>query len=375
MRMFLTLVILGFLVLVGQCLAQERLTGDINGDGKVDFVDFVLMSENYGRTDGAVFDPANTVDTVVVTRTRFVNVRDTVFVSATPKSLSEILVREEGWNNVHRLFHPEFVRVLTRSARDILAAPLEFPLDSDIIVGWTSQDHAHIHYARKKDDQGRPGRHLIMLSVHSVGTPSGYTYTEVLFQFAHEYAHVLSNYYMRFRGANSWFQEAICDVASLYVIRKLDRMIQNNEIELLVEVPGRIGWVLNANLRGYLTEVGNLTFRLEESTFNLEDFRSWFRKNRQSLHRNPYDIPKQIIVVANLIDIFEEYPQAWNTIRYLNIPGPVSWNNEQPFDTYLDGWHQRTPSKWQPYVAKIADRFGYAHVTEAASKTTAGTLK
>ena len=49
------------------------------------------------------------------------------------------------------------------------------------------------------------------------------------------------------------------------------------------------------------------------------------------------------MIAHNLIDIFETNPEAWNAVRYLNIQGPVSWDQNQDFGTYLHGWYLRTP--------------------------------
>ena len=44
------------LALAGQAYAI-RLPGDLNGDGQVNFADFVLFAEHFGRSGGETFDP------------------------------------------------------------------------------------------------------------------------------------------------------------------------------------------------------------------------------------------------------------------------------------------------------------------------------
>ena len=52
--------------------ALEKLPGDINGDRRVDFGDFFILAQNFGKTGGRTFNPNANTDTVRVT------VRDTI---------------------------------------------------------------------------------------------------------------------------------------------------------------------------------------------------------------------------------------------------------------------------------------------------------
>ena len=365
MRTLFAGLVLVFVGLVGLSIAQDRLPGDIDGDGDVDFADFVMLAQNFGEVGGAEFDPTSFRDTIVVTETELVTVTDTVFLGA-QKAVSEIFVQEEGWENIHPSFNPEFIRVLAKATRDILSEPMMFPLDSDIIVEPSTEGYPLILYARGKDADGRAGPHRIMLDIDRVDFIGGsMSSAQIIFQFAHEYAHALSNYFVMRGGVNQWFDEAICGIASLYVLRKMDSMIQNDEIELLVQTGG-LTWLLNHTLKGDLTYYARRNFLDYGNRKDKVGFRNWFAENENHLRTDPYDYPKRKVVVASLYHIFEEYPQAWNTIRYLGIPGPVSWDPDQSFYQYLRGWYQRTPARWQPLVQGIADYFGYAVSSKVA---------
>lgn len=58
--------ILVFLLLIAPPTWAKRLSGDLNGDGRVNFADFLLFSRNFGRTDGTPFNPSAGPDTVYV---------------------------------------------------------------------------------------------------------------------------------------------------------------------------------------------------------------------------------------------------------------------------------------------------------------------
>jgi hypothetical protein len=48
-------------------LAQDRIPGDVNSDGAVDFADFLILASNYGKS-GPLPVSDGVVDTVIVTR-------------------------------------------------------------------------------------------------------------------------------------------------------------------------------------------------------------------------------------------------------------------------------------------------------------------
>ena len=63
-----------------------RIPGDINGDGAVNFADFIILANNFGKSGGDIFDPEvstvlATTDTLIVTLRDTVTVRDTIVVS------------------------------------------------------------------------------------------------------------------------------------------------------------------------------------------------------------------------------------------------------------------------------------------------------
>ena len=53
-------ILVGLLILAGTAFAGSfaigRLTGDFNGDGAVDFIDFLVFATNFGQTGGTTFD-------------------------------------------------------------------------------------------------------------------------------------------------------------------------------------------------------------------------------------------------------------------------------------------------------------------------------
>jgi hypothetical protein len=58
-----------------------------------------------------------------------------------------------------------------------------------------------------------------------------------------------------------------------------------------------------------------------------------------------------------LLPLFEEHPEAWSTLAYLNLG---ETDAAGPFQSYLANWHRNTPEPQRPVVARIIELFGLA---------------
>lgn len=336
------------LALAGQAYAI-RLPGDLNGDGQVNFADFVLFAEHFGRSDGETFDPGvpDTVtvrDTIEITYWDTITVTDTLYFQyagtgtsqgSTPKPIPEIWIQESTWGGQNE----DVLKAVCESVQSVFTEPLVYALDSDIVVQ-ENTDGPKVLF-----DRTRKGEYRIWLD-------SGWNrWAQQIFQFAHEYGHLITNYYQVRYGANEWLDESLSSMASLYALRKLSEKWK-------IDPPQLYGWT--SGFQNYVQHL--LPYardNIQGERMSNQAFLSWFRQNHQALRNNAYLRDKNDIIAHNLIDIFENFPEAWNALRYLGIPGPVSWDPNQNFDTYLRGWYLRTPARWQLYVAVIANRFGY----------------
>ena len=292
---------------------------------------------SFGKTGGEIFDAGSVkVDTVVVDRV----VRDTLLVRDTtvivsepdtvyrkvPRLLPSITVEPGGWQEPF----PGYVQAVCELVQKTLTASLVFALDSDIVVRHVEPGGPKVLYPRTPN-----GSYVIWLDTE------GGRGSQNAFQFAHEYGHLLSNYYQIHGGQNQWFDESLSSMASLYVLRK----IQFHDY-IRQAIPGH---------------------RMEDA-----EFKAWFEAQHAGLTQDPYIRRANDQIAHNLIDIFMIYPDAWNAVRYLNIQGPVSWDHDQDFDTHLRGWYLRTPARWQKYVVEIARRFGYFPASKPALAGTEG---
>lgn len=319
--------------------AQERIQGDINGDGKVDFADFVALADNFGKTGGETFDPDSWRDTIVVRDTVLVagpvvyeTIRDTIW--ETSRAVSSIVVEDGNWQQP-----TSRVKYVCEVVRDVLSEPFMFPLDADITV------------------RHRPAGPIVFwqraaAGEHVVGLKTQYRRTEQnIFQFSHEYTHILTGYYRTRFGANEWLDESLASMGTLYTFRKLIEKRRAGELSRLNILPGNLIHYVQHNIPNWDEK------RL--SWITADEFLGWFRSVHHQMRNNAYLRDYNDIVAHNLIDIFEKNPEAWNVVRYTNGRGPNSWDPDQDFKTYLRGWYERTPARWQKYVVEIARRFGY----------------
>ncbi len=367
MHRFLVLFVIASMFAYGITYAsQKRLLGDLDGNGKVDLDDFFMFSSNFGRTGGEIFDPEHIrVDTLIVNHiirdTLVVNnvVRDTLVVRDTtvivsdpiietvyedlPKLLPSITIEPGAWRQSVRV-----VQGVCEQVQEVLTEPLVYALDSDILVRHSSNG-TRILYSRTST-----GSHMILLDT------AGLQVLQNIHLFAHEYGHIMTNYYQTPTIRNRWLDESLSSMASLYTFRKLHDKI-NAGHQITVSIPNMMNRILDF-----------IEYVIPGYRMGPEQFKRWFKVQHVGLKKDPYYQRSHHMIAHNLIDIFEDNPEAWNTVRYLNVHGPISSGHDQDLQTYLRGWYLRTPSIWQKYVVEVAGRFGQLPASKPALAGTDG---
>lgn len=201
--------------------------------------------------------------------------------------------------------------------------------------------HPLVRYAK-----GASGEYVIYLSA------KGRHWSQYAYQFAHEFAHVLSNYDRnghRPVQRNQWFDESLCETASLFALRKLSATWLKGEM-----LPFAHWRSYGTALQAY---VGELLAQPHRALPARASFVDWYRGNAGRLDRNPYARERDELVAGILLPLFEQHPEAWATIAYLNLEESDATGT---FQQYLANWRRNTPAHQRPLVERIIELFGYS---------------
>jgi hypothetical protein len=170
------------------------------------------------------------------------------------------------------------------------------------------------------------------------------------YQFAHELCHVVSNFdhkAMTGEGVaqdNQWFEEALCETAALFTLKRLSRAWASNP-------PGR-DWIgYGDTFSSYAVHLSSQPHRkLAEG----QSLRDWYVANRAVLKGDPYLRQKNEVVANALLPLFEAHPELWQSIAYLNTD---SASASKSFPEYLADWYRACPEKTLPQ--RVMTQFGF----------------
>jgi hypothetical protein len=193
--------------------------------------------------------------------------------------------------------------------------------------------------------KGPEGEYFVYLSA------KGRHWSQYAYQFAHEFAHILSNYEHHSRSEvrrNQWFDESLCETASLFTLRRLGASWLKGDM-----VPYPHWKTYGAAMQTY---VRDLLAQPHRALPSKSAFADWYQGNADQLDRNPYMRERDELVAGMLLPLFEEHPEAWSTLAYLNLG---ETDAAGPFQSYLANWHRNTPEAQRPLVAKIIELFGF----------------
>lgn len=183
-------------------------------------------------------------------------------------------------------------------------------------------------------DRGPKGEFQVKLS-------TGDTYwAQYAFQFAHEFCHVLCDTKPH-ENPNHWFEESLCETASLFVLRKMSGSWKASSDP---------NWRSFApNLKKYADERMSAVHLPEGQRFV-----TWFRENEQAMRANSTDRPKNRIVASELLPLFEREPAMWEAVSFLNAEKLTKLYS---FKQYLEAWRRNSAEKHRAFVDKVAEKF------------------
>ena len=151
---------------------------------------------------------------------------------------------------------------------------------------------------------------------------------QIMYQFAHEFCHVISDY-NRLRSTeskNEWFHEALCELASIFVLHSTGE----------------------PSLKKYIDDYLEESIQILKKT---SDFGTWLLAKEAELREQPtgeLDRKANAVVAYRLLPIFMKYPELWNTLK--SLPKSDSLIGE-----YLDEWKQSVKHQDKQLIDLIAN--------------------
>ncbi|MBK1855737.1 hypothetical protein JO972_12260 [Verrucomicrobiaceae bacterium 5K15] len=185
----------------------------------------------------------------------------------------------------------------------------------------------------RRNDQGE-----IVILLDSQGRQ----WSQYSYQWAHEFCHVLCG--LRDDGTeNDWFEETICELASLYCLRAMADDWKTQ--------PPYPHWKIYAtHLQNYAEQVMAQYPEIEQ-----RNLAAYYRKHRFELRRNPKLRQHNGAMAVALLPLFERQPKHWDALRYLNVTAAKPGLS---FRAYLSKWIKDAPPKHHALIERITTLYG-----------------
>lgn len=205
-----------------------------------------------------------------------------------------------------------------------------------------------------------PGRKLEPIEVEPQGGPitlfqrgpngeirvklatGGTLWSQYGFQFAHEFGHIICGYKAD-EHKNKWFEESICELASLFALRRMS--------EVWAKDPPYPNWKSYAPSLKQYAEERITKAKLPDGT----TLAKWYEDNAPVLASNAVDRDRNTTVASTLLPIFEAAPEKWEAVTWLNTEKLTKLHT---FPDYLEAWRKNCPEKHREFVTQIAKQFG-----------------
>lgn len=185
-------------------------------------------------------------------------------------------------------------------------------------------------------------------------TTRGTFWSQFAFQFAHEFCHALAGHsnswrekqaWIRQPKANHWFEECLCETASLFALRAMGKSWET--------APPYPNWKdYGKSLTDYAADRLDATLKSLPEDFR---FREWFAKHEPSMRGNSTQRELNNVVARELLPVFESAPGTWEAVTFYHA---ARRDPSQSLKARLADWHRSCPAKHHPAIRSIAAIFG-----------------
>ncbi|MFO0866727.1 MAG: hypothetical protein U0744_19160 [Gemmataceae bacterium] len=237
----------------------------------------------------------------------------------------KIVVQPGKWGDASK---EDITKVLESTAREFCR---NFPVTLDPIEVSRGKGSPQVLFRR-----GPNREYLVQLDVE------GTFWAQFAFQFAHELCHIQCRY-REVRHPNHWFEETLCETASLYTLRRMAEAWRTK--------PPYGNWKSFApKLADYAQKRIDEARLAEDATLAI-----WYELHERELRANGALRDLNLVAASGILPLFEKSPESWEAATWLNA-SPVEM--DQTFADFLQRWHDRCPQKHHAFVRSIAAEFG-----------------
>ena len=254
-----------------------------------------------------------------------------------PPQPLEIRVAERGWGNASVA---DISKVLRSVASEFRGHVPKRPIPR-IEVRYSTRGPMTL-YRKSPND-----------TIHVLLNVRGTFWAQFSFQFAHELGHILCNY-READHPNKWLEEAICETASLYALRRM--------AEAWKRSPPYPNWKSYSSALAKYAADRSKNFQLPEG----QTLAAWYARHESTLRKNHVLRDLNGVVAEALLPLFEKEPSGWDAIGHINsFPRGTKLSLEE----HLAQWQQAAPPRHKEFVRKFAAILGVKLATSEARRT------
>ena len=222
------------------------------------------------------------------------------------------------------------VHAVLKSAFDVLLDAFgKFPDYPVHVARWSQDPRVFYDY--------RP--YQIRISAHDT------YWCQYVYQFSRELCHVMTNFDRHKEHKHKWFEESLCELASLFVLHRLATVWKERPPAEIIDAAE-----FAPHFRAYADDVGNDIGNVKTDR---RDLPQWLTKHIDTLEANPFNRELNRTLAVAPLDRFLEDPSLWRDCGWLDHWDP---NANATFRDYLDSWAAFLHEK--DFAARTPDLIG-----------------